>query len=199
MKKTIYILILLTTMVSCNSQIDLEKLNYDENVLVKLKDSKEIQKDQDAIYGLLSYKTDELEGFKFGEVSFSKYSMENGYDADYNDLQLYVDDYKTNKFLGFTIELVNQEECKKLTDYLKKKYGNPELHESSYSPEAYVWNNENLNQLILINHENRETRDGKKFLFLRCTIIKKGVRVENSSDSNVFTILDSFNLAHPKK
>jgi hypothetical protein len=183
---------------SCNVSTDIETLEYDTNISDFIASNKYLKKDIDAIYGLLSYRTDELQNFRFGDVNFSKYKVLKGYNADYNDLHIYVDNYKNNNFIGLTIEIAKEEEGKKLFDYLRKKYGEPESRESQNGL-ACVWHNNKLNQWILINQEKRETRDNKSFLYTKCTIVKKEVRVENSNDPKVFTILDLFSLAHPKK
>ena len=196
MKQLFIILSLGLLLISCMKRTDLETLKQNENVLDKIKEIKELVKDKDPIYGLVSYRTDELQNFNFGEILFSKYEMEKGYNADYNDLFIHVDSYKTNKFIGITLDLVNQEQCQNFLKYLKKKYGKPESHSAQYDREAYFWDDKKLNQWVLVYKYDGLTRDDKTFKHLNCTIIKKGTRVENSTDLNFFSILNSFNMAH---
>ncbi len=130
---------MLTT--SCSQNIDLESLRNDGNISEIVKENKNLVRDRDVTYGLLSYRTIDLKNFNFGSVYFSKYKFPNSYDADYNDLSIHIDDYKNNNFLGFTIEIVNQEESKKLLEYLTNKYGKPESHYAGNHDKAFVWYN----------------------------------------------------------
>lgn len=202
MKKSILLLTVVLILTSCNSQTNLEVLKYDEPFLEIIKNTKELGKDQDVIYGLKSYRTDNLKDFKFGDVSFSKYVMPNAYNADYNDLYIHVDNYENNNFIGFTAELVNKEEGEKLFLYLKQKYGNPEFRQprEGYKYQKgegnYIWDNNNLDYWILLSQTPRLKKDGSKFIYSRCVIIKKGTRVENSSDKKVFTVLESFKMSN---
>ena len=187
---------------SCNSQTDLETLKSKESILDITKNTEEIEKDRDAIYGLKSYRTEELQNFKFGDVSFTKYIMPNGYNADYNDLYIHVDNYEENNPIGFTLELVKEEEGEKLFLYLKEKYGNPEIrqpregYKNKKGEGNYIWDNGNLNYWILLSQTPRLKRDHSTFIYSTCVLIKKGTRVENSTDDKVFTVLESFKMSH---
>lgn len=202
MKKLFFLFMISSMITSCNSQTDLETLKYNESILEIIKNTKEIGKDQDVIYGLKSYRTDNLQDFKFGDVSFSKYVMPNAYNADYNDLYIHVDNYEKNNFIGFTLELVNKEEGEKLFLYLKEKYGNPEFrqpregYKNQKGEGSYIWDNSNLNYWILLSQTPRLKRDDNTFIYSRCVFIKKGIRVENSMDNKFFTVLESFKMSN---
>lgn len=202
MKKLLLLFTASLMITSCNSQTDLEILKCNESILEIIKNTKEIEKDHDIIYGLKSYRTDNLQNFRFGNVSFSKYVMPNAFNADYNDLYLHVDNYENNNFIGFTIELVNKEEGEKLFLYLKQKYGNPEFRQprEGYKYQKgegnYIWDSNNLDYWILLSQTPRLKKDHSNFIYSRCVLIKKGTRVENSTDSTVFTVLDSFKMSN---
>ena len=68
-----------------NQKIDLENLKFDTTVSEIVKSNKNLVKHQDTYYGLMSYRTNDLKDFTFGNVLFSKYEFPNGYDTDYND------------------------------------------------------------------------------------------------------------------
>jgi hypothetical protein len=182
---------------SCNSQTDLETLKYNESIIEIIKDTKETEKNQDAIYGLKSYTTEELQNFKFGDVSLSKYSVPDGYAYGTSNLYIHIDNYESSKYLGFSLCLTKEEEEKRLLMYLKKKYGNPEKRDTGGNGISLFWNVKQSNQWIFLSQNKENTRKNNEYLSTTITIVKQGTRVENSNDSKVFTILESFNMAYP--
>ena len=187
---------LMTT--SCNSQTDLDELKFDSNVLGIVKDIKDIEKTRETDYGLLSYETEELQNFKFGDVSFSKYCVPDGYAYGSNSLDIHVDSYDSNNFLGITLNITNKEEVQKLLNYLKKKYGNPENRDTGGNGFAFLWQSDQSKQWIFFFQKEENTRKNNIYLSTRVVVLKQGTRVENAADSKVFTILESFNLSYPK-
>ncbi|TWP29898.1 hypothetical protein ETU09_02640 [Apibacter muscae] len=198
MKKILTLLLSSLLFISCQSQIDLEELTPGEDISTLAKNLKETREDREPNYALLGYRTDNLDQYKFGEVSFSKYELPNGYPANYSVSYLFVDNFKKNRYLGFRLTLVNEKEGNQLLDYLRKQYGEPEVHEASNNGQAYVWYVKD--QWILFSQDHISIdKKGNRFLTTDVIVIKQGTRVENSTDPKVFTILESFNMAYPKK
>ena len=75
---------------SCNSQTNLETLKFDKSIPEDIKKIKDVEKDDNGTYGLKSYRTTQLDYFKFGEVFFSKYIVPNGYDDAYSNIYIYT-------------------------------------------------------------------------------------------------------------
>lgn len=199
MKKILLLLTISTTITSCNSQIDLETLKFDEQIPESIKKIKGIVKDTDAIYGLKSYRTDELQNYKFRNVSFSKYSFPNGYDDAYSEIYVHVNDFDQNKYLGFSISITKEQEGTALLNSLKNKFGKPEERDTEGNGIALFWEVENPKQWIFLKQYKKNTRNDKTYLNTDITIIKQGVRVENTTNTKLFTILESFTLSNPKK
>jgi hypothetical protein len=185
--------------VSCKGQTDLENLKYDESITKIIETINDKKEDRDPTYGLLSYRIDNLNGFKYGDVSFSKFSVNQGYDDSYSEIYLHVNNYSENKFLGFSMQIAKEEEGKKLVDYLKKKYGNPDDRETGDNGTASFWNLDKNKQWIFLIQSTEKTKTKANYLNTSVVIVKQGVRVSNSTDLSVFTVLDNFNLGYPKK
>lgn len=197
MRRLVLLFMITTVITSCNSQTDLETLKYNESVLEIIKNTKEIEKDQDAIYGLKSYRTEELQNFKFGDVSLSKYSVPDGYAYGTCNLYIHIDNYEVSKYLGFTLNITKEEEEKRLLMYLKKKYGNPENRNTGGNGISLFWNVKQSDQWIFLSQNKENTRKDNEYLCTTITIVKQGTRIENLNDPKVFTILESFNMAYP--
>lgn len=200
MKKLHILVLLCTTFISCNSQTDLQALKFDAPIPEQIKKIKEIEKDENGSYLLPSYRTNALDNFKFGDVSFSKYTVPNGYDDAYNEIYVHVDNFNQNKYLGFTISITNDNESKALLNYLKKKLGKGEERGTGLKNGiALVWEVKESNQWVLLVQNSANTRDSKKYLETELTIVKQGTRVQNSKDLKWLTILESFKGTHSKK
>lgn len=199
MKKITLLFMTSLIIMSCNSQsVDLELLKFDQQIPVSILNIKKIKEDTDVTYGLSSYRTDELQNFKFGDVIFSKYSVPNGYADGYSEIYIHIDNYNENKYLGFSISIANEKEGIALLNYLKKTYGTPEeRYTGLVNGKALVWKVKEQWVLLLQNTEN--TRDDKKYLTTEVTIVKQGLRAYNSENMEVLTVLGSFSAAHPKK
>lgn len=194
--KNLILLFSFLAIVSCNGQTDLESLKFDE----KLPDNiLKGEKDTEANYGLLSYKQAKVNNYKLGTASFSEYAVPKGYDYSNNNLALFVNSYQNNQYLGFILNLAKENEGKKLIDYLTKTYGNPEKRSTDKTGAAYFWDASAKNKWIFLTQTQELTQDNTKYTNTKLIVVKKGTRVENSSDAGTFSILDSFTLAYPKK
>ncbi len=183
---------------SCNSQTDLETLKYDDDISNIVLNLKKSEKRLDDNNGLKSYQTENLKIFKFGDIALSNYSIPNGYSYGTNNLYINVDNYDSNKYLGITLNISKEEDGKKILSYLKKNYDNPENRDTGGNGISLFWNDIKHNQWIFVFQNKENTRKSNIYLATRITIIKQGIRIENSSDPKVFTILDNFNMSYPK-
>lgn len=194
--KNLILLFSFLAIVSCNGQTDLESLKFDE----KLPDnSLKGEKETEANYGLLSYKQANINNYKLGTASFSEYTVPKGYEYSNNNLALFVNSYQNNQYLGFVLNLAKEDEGKKLIDYLTKTYGNPEKRSTDKTGAAYFWDASAKNKWIFLTQTQELTQSNTKYTNTKLIVVKKGTRVENSSDAGTFSILDSFTLAYPKK
>jgi hypothetical protein len=184
---------------SCNSQTDLENLVNDEDISKIIKDFKQIEEVTEPNYGLLSYETKDIQNFKFGNITFSNYSVKDGYDYGSNSINICVENYESKKYLGSILNIVKEDEAKKLLAYLEKKHGNSEKRETGGNGIALFWEVKQSNQWIFLLQDTEHTREHIPYLSTKVIFVKQGVRIENSKDSNVFSILDNFNLAYPKE
>lgn len=194
--KNLILLFSFLAIVSCNGQTDLESLKFDEKVSDNITKG---EKETEASYGLLSYKQADVKNYKLGTVSFSEYTVPKGYDYSNNNLALFVNSYQNNQYLGFILNLAKEDEGKKLIDYLTKTYGNPEKRSTDKTGAAYFWDASAKNKWIFLTQTQELTQDNTKYTNTKLIVVKKGTRVENSSDAGTFSILDSFTLAYPKK
>ncbi|SEH29152.1 hypothetical protein [Chryseobacterium culicis] len=194
--KNLILLFSFLAIVSCNGQTDLESLKFDE----KLPDnSLKGEKETEANYGLLSYKQANINNYKLGTASFSEYTVPKGYEYSNNNLALFVNSYQNNQYLGFVLNLAKEDEGKKLIDYLTKTYGNPEKRSTDKTGAAYFWDASAKNKWLFLTQTQELTQSNTKYTNTKLIVVKKGTRVENSSDTGTFSILDSFTLAYPKK
>ena len=92
-----------------------------------------------------------------------------------------------------------ENEEKKLIDYLTKTYGNPEKRSTDKTGIAYFWDASDKNKWLFLIQTQELTKDNAKYTNTQLIVVKKGTRVENASNPNTFSILDSFTLVYPKK
>lgn len=194
--KNLILLFSFLAIVSCNGQTDLETLKFDEKLSENITKG---EKETEANYALLSYKQAEIQNYKLGTASFSAYSVPKGYEYSNNNLSIFVNSYQDNKYLGFILNLAKEDEGKKVIDYLTKTYGNPEKRSTDKTGLAYFWDAAAKNKWIFLTQTQELTEDNTKYTNTKLVVVKKGTRVENVSDASVFSILDSFTLAYPKK
>jgi hypothetical protein len=200
MKKVFILLFMCTTFISCNSQTDLETLKFDKPIPEDIKKIKDVEKDDNGTYGLKSYRTIELDHFKFGEISFSKYAVPNGYDDAYSEIYVHVDNFEQNNYLGFSISLANDQEGTALLNYLKKKLGKAEERTNGLDKGiTFVWELKESKQWVLLEQNTKNTRDRKKYVRTEVTIVKQGTRMLNSKNPEWLTILENFKGPDAKK
>ncbi|MDH7464197.1 hypothetical protein QEG73_23065 [Chitinophagaceae bacterium 26-R-25] len=181
-------------MASCKGQTDLYKLKVDEKISF---DTSKLQKRSDPVYGLKGYRTDDLSLFKIENILLQKYEVPNGNAADYSRLYVLVNNYEDNKFLGFIVSSVNEEEQDKILKFLKNKYKSPKLSSKDEYSLAMAWFDGDENKWILLEQDSYGIlQNGKRFNAMKVVVVKQGTRVENSNDETVFTILDSFKMSH---
>ncbi|CAI8751250.1 hypothetical protein [Chryseobacterium sp. IT-36CA2] len=191
--KNLISLFSLLAIVSCNGQTDLESFKFDE----KLSDnSLKGEKETEANYGLLSYKQANINNYKLGTATFSEYAVPKGYEYSNNNLALFVNSYQNNQYLGFVLNLAKEDEGKKLIDYLTKTYGNPEKRSTDKTGVAYFWDASAKNKWLFLTQTQELTQSNTKYTNTKLIVVKKGTRVENSSDPGTFSVLDSFTLAY---
>ncbi|MFC3158875.1 hypothetical protein SAMN05443633_10756 [Chryseobacterium arachidis] len=195
--RNLILLLSFLAIVSCNGQTDLETFKFDEKVPENI--VKKGVQETEANYGLLSYKQEAVQNFKVGTVGLSDYSVPKGYDYSNNNLAVFVNNYQANNYLGFILNVVKEDEGKKIIDYLTKTYGKPESRETDKGNLAYFWEVSSKNKWIFLLQTQESAQDDNKYRNTKLIILKKGIRVDNSTDTSVFSILDSFNLAYPKK
>lgn len=197
MKIYLLMLLCLIEITSCNSQNknDLLAMHFDQHV-AELIDEQKLEEFQDPIYGIYTYKTDQLDGFKIGEVDLSTYKYPKGPLADFNNLQVYVNNRTAKQYLGFRYTSVKQEEIKQLIDYFKKKYPNFEQRKDS-NGDGYFWDIKSLDAWLFYYPSTSTDGNGEKFLNSNFLFVKRGTRMGNSKDASYNTILDHFNMMYP--
>ena len=196
--KHVIFLFSLFALVSCKGQINLDALKFGESLPAGTIDSsgEKVWKDDEPLTGITSYGLTALQRYKLGDVSLSKYEIPKGYPSSKNILYICVDNYQNNKCIGFRMFIVQKEEQEKIFAYLKKKYGEPENHDTENS-KAYFWNAND--KWIFLTQEEDINREDKKYLTTKLMMVKSGTKVANSTDPKVYTILESLNLTYPKK
>lgn len=197
MKIYLLMLLCLIEITSCNSQNknDLLAMHFDQNV-AELIDEQKLEEFQDPIYGIYTYKTDQLDGFKIGEIDLSTYKYPKGPLADLNNLQVYVNNRTAKQHLGFRYTSVKQQEIRQLIDYFKKKYPNFEQRKDS-NGDGYFWDIKSLDAWLFYYPSTSTDGNGEKFLNSNFLFVKRGTRMANSKDASYNTILDHFNMMYP--
>lgn len=195
--KHLILLIGLLFITSCNGQTDLEQIKIDEKISF---DTSKLEKDSDPTYGLKGYSTADLSHFKIANIPLNTYKLPDGYEVDYSDLYVFVDNYENNKFLGYMINSVKEDEQKKLIEFLTKKYGKPQFSSKKEVSKSMIWVDNTEKKWILLSQNTIGlTRKHIPFKELQLIVVKQGTRVENSKDEKVFTIIDSYKLSHFQK
>lgn len=181
---------------SCSTdKNDLITLTFGQSI-AELINSQKLEEFQDPIYGIYTYKTDQLDGFKIGDIKLSTYKYPNSPVADFNRIQVYVDDRIAKQYLGFRYNTVKQDEIPQLLEYFKMKYPTYETTKDSNGV-AYFWEISSLDAWLFYYPSTSVDRNGKDFLNSNFLYVKKTTRMENNTNYN--TILDHFNMMYPKK
>ncbi|MFK7000683.1 hypothetical protein [Flavobacterium oreochromis] len=193
MKKNILWIPLILMILSCSNRNDLEKIKF--NSTIKIENTlSNYEKTTTSEYGFKSYTSVELDNLKFGDVSLNSFKVKDGYPYGENQIWVLVSEYSKNIFLGVELNL-NNEKGTELLNYLKKIYGAPDIRKDPNS-NAYFWDSKEA--WIILKQKEEFNKKNQSYTQTTFSFLKKGIRVENSEDKNVFTILDTFNLTYPK-
>jgi hypothetical protein len=193
MKKVIFLFIISSMIISCNSKTDLETLKFGD----KLLDLDNLEKDY-SIYVPLEgiYKVKDINKLQYSNIAIISDSIKFKHEGvGYkNSLNIIVDSYDSNQYLGFELELIDEKTSDKFLDVLMKKYGKP-LKEYKYLEKEdkdidYLWQNKSTNEIILFKKHNENfhiSLDGKDNALLsqtRIIIVKDGLSSKpNGNDS----------------
>ena len=206
-------------MTSCNSQTDLATLKIDTNISSTLANTK-FEKEKNIDFGLVTYVTEDIENFKYGNVNFSNHTIKdnskNSLIKYSSTLSIYVDDFKSNKLSGIKIEIENEIEGKNLLKYVKSTLRKP-LLENVYNKDnqvqsGFLWDDKKNNQVVYISQQTEYYNDPEeRFVSTDITILKKGLKMipslENKPENikklleenpNAFDVLEVFKSYFPK-
>jgi len=187
------------TVISCESQTktDLLALKFDEDVLSIVQKDKQLKKNQDPNLGLRAYTTNKPDNYDLGGVELITYSVPDGNLADYNNLYFFVTGTDKANYLGFKYSSVNQEETKSIIHYLKKTYPNYEQRDTKGSGESIFWDLPTLNAWFFVYQGISIDKNDKNFFNTNFIFVKRGTRMENSTDSKIMTIKEYYNMMYP--
>ncbi|MDH7464196.1 hypothetical protein QEG73_23060 [Chitinophagaceae bacterium 26-R-25] len=195
--KFLSLLLGLFMMASCKGQTDLYKLKVDEKISF---DTSKLEKNSDPVYGLKGYRTDDLSLFKIENISLQKYEIPNGNAGDYSELYVFVNSYEENKFIGFYLNSVNEEEQGKILEFLKRAYKEPKFSSNDASSISMAWFDDNENKWILLEQNNHGLlRNGKSFKAMDIIVVKQGTKIEGDERLKGATIWDMFKFTHFSK
>lgn len=192
MKRTIYIILFCCLASSCTSQTNLESLKFNTDISKTISDHGELRKNAAGLYGLKAYFSKDLDAFKIGTINPSTYQFPGGTITDCNNIWIYVDDYKTNKYLGYTFSSANEADTEKLLDYLKLKYKGVKSKTDKARGSVYFWDVPEDNKWIFVDQSRRRNNFQTKF-----TVVERGLRIENSTSKSVNTIYDDYKMSYP--
>jgi hypothetical protein len=200
MKKILLLLIGLI-ITSCNSQTDLETLKFDTDVSLRVKDTTMFQKGNDIIFPFLSYETHKIKNYSYGKLNFTNYRIKdkakNSLIAYESSLSFFVDNYKSNKLLGFAIRIEKEDEGHNLLNFIKNKLGKP-LKQNIYDKDnfiqsSYLWDDKKRNQLVYISQNtNYFSGEKNRFLSTELAIFKREIKLtpdEGNNPENIKKIL----------
>ncbi|WP_157274803.1 hypothetical protein [Pedobacter sp. Leaf194] len=184
---------------SCKSQTktDLLSLKPDSDISSIATQDKELKKDMDPNLGLASLTTKKLDGYAIGDVKLSTYDYPNGNLSDYSSLSIFVNSKEKSNYLGFNYSSVNQDETKAIIAYLKKTYSTYQQSDTKGSGESFFWDIPKLNAWIFTYQAISTDKNSKNFFSTNFILVKKGTRMENSTDPKVITIKDYYRMMYP--
>lgn len=192
MNKLIGIILLCCFAASCTSQSDLEALKFDEDISKIIKDHSDLKKRADPVYGFKAYSTNKLDGFKIGSVKISTYEVPKGNASDHSSLWIYVDDYDANKILGYEYSSANEKESEKVVAELKSKYKDYKTNTNKIHGDFYFWDLPESNKWIFVDQSDNINHIQTTF-----TVVKRGLRVGNSTDPSVFSLYEKYKMMQP--
>lgn len=184
---------------SCNSQMktDLLSLKLDSDVSGLVRQNKSLKKDMDLNLGLASLTTDKIDGYAIGDIQLSTYAYPNGNLADYNNLSIFINSKGKSNYLGFNYSSVNQKETKAIIEYLKKTYPNYQQSDTKGNGESFFWDIPKLYAWIFTYQGLSKDKNSGSFFTTNFIFVKKGTRMENSTDPKVMTIRDYYKMMYP--
>lgn len=193
------------SILSCNSRTDLEILKPDQDVSNIIKSIGVFEKKGITDYGSVSYESEKLSNFKFGNVKLSDYNVKadakNSLVEYSSSISVSVENNNTNKFTGLVLDIEKEDEGINLLNYIKNKLGNPLLKEyenkDNHLQAQYLWDNKKTNELVYIKQHTQYLDDSKNgFVSTQLTIIKKDLKFtpdmsdERNTQDNIKKLLD---------
>ena len=209
MKQLTLLIIISLTIASCSSRTDLKTLKFGD----KLLDLDNLEKDY-SIYVPLEgiYKVKDINKFQYSNIVIISDSIKFKHEGVRykNSLNIIVDSYDNNNYLGFELELIDEKTSDKFLDVLMKKYGKP-LKEYKYLKKEdkdidYLWQNKSTNEIILFKKHNetfQTSLDGKDNALLsetRIIIVKDGLsaKPDLNNSRNTPEKINAVLAANPK-
>ncbi|MCD1118638.1 hypothetical protein [Chryseobacterium turcicum] len=206
--KNLILLIGLFIITSCNGRTDLETLKYNEKIAFV----DNLEKDFSLYVPLEGiYRVKKINKFKLFGISLKDDSIKfKNEGATYsNILNIVVDSYKENKYLGFELEIIDEKLGNDFFEILKKRYGKP-LKKYEYKDDKnividYLWQNKSTNQIVLFkkNAEDGHTslNGGEAILHqTRIIILKDGLsaKPDEKNPRNTQEKVDALLKSNPK-
>ena len=187
MKQFISLSIAGFVLISCNSHTDLEILKPNQDISNIVKDVKDFEKTNDTEYGLLSYESEKLANFRYGDVTFSNYNVKSNAKnslVEYTStITFSVENEKSNKLTALVLNIEKESEGNNILNYLKSKLGNPLLkhyeNRDNHLQAQYLWDNKKNNQLVYVKQHTEYLNDFKNgFVSTQVTIVKKDLKLK---------------------
>ncbi|KQS40963.1 hypothetical protein [Pedobacter sp. Leaf194] len=194
-----FAIFMVVTILSCNSQTktDLLSLKLNSKVPAVVLQNNELKQDTDPNLGLAILNTAKLEKYAIGEIELNSYTFPNGNAADYSNLSILLSSKQRNNYLGFNYSSVNQQETKAIVAYLKKTYPAYQQSDTKGNGESYFWDVPKLDAWIFTYQGNSTDKNGKNFFSTNFIFVKRGTRMENSTDPKVITIMAYYKMMYP--
>jgi len=204
MSKIKKILIMLTVVIfatSCNSQVDIETLQFNSDISNTI-DIQNMEKESEPNFGQSTYKTYKLNNFKYDDLILSDYVLEDKAENSLikyrSSLSFLVDNFNLNKLTGFIIEIHKEDEGKELLKYFKIKLQEPLLQEinekDKHLQSQYLWDSKEQNVLVYIKQYTEYYDNFKQsFISTKVTILKRGIKLvpdAGSDPENIKNILE---------
>jgi hypothetical protein len=193
MKNLLLLFLTSFMIISCNSQTDLETLKFDTDISLTIKDTTKFEKGNDIIFPFLSYTTYKISNYSYGKISLTNYNIKDTaknslitYDSN---LSLFVDNYQSNKLVGFAIRIEKEDEGNDLFNYIKIKLGKPLMknidNEDNHLQSSYLWDDKNGNQLVYITQNTNSFSDGKNsFVATELAIFKRNMTIKPDANND---------------
>ena len=187
------------TLLSCKSPTttNLLSIKLDSDISGLVLRDKALRKDVDPNLGITSFNTNKIDEYAIGDVTLSTYAYPNANLADHSNLSILVSAKDKSDFLGFNYSSVNQEETRAIIDYLKKTYPNYEQSDTKGNGESFFWDIPKLNAWIFTYQGISKDKENTNFFNTNFVFVKRGTRMENSTDTKVQTILDYYKMMYP--